>query len=104
MSTADLKDCTKESNIEIRLRDLNTKAYYLLIALSFLYSYSTRGDQATVSASLKWALVFTLVAAVLPLQDWPYLKSKLECVRWFKVVFLILALILTVCWIGPRLC
>jgi hypothetical protein len=47
-----------------RLRDLNIKAYYLLVALSFIYSKANEGAH-----SLKAALCLTALVAVLPLQD-----------------------------------
>ena len=75
------------------IKDLNTKAYYLLVALSFIYRTSSG------SHSLKWAFGLTAIAAVLPVQD--YVKSAfwLECFRAFKVIFLALALAFTVFWI-----
>lgn len=79
--------------IRERIRDLNTKAYYLLVALSFIYRTSSG------SHSLKWAFMLTAFAAVLPVQD--YLKSRLwlEFFRGLKVSALTAALIFTIFWI-----
>jgi len=77
-------------NLEKRLADLNTKAYYLLVALSFVY-------RSNPTLSLKLALTLTAFAAVLPLQD--FFESKLNRIRWFKVVCMILALGCTFWWV-----
>ena len=79
--------------IRERIKDLNTKAYYLLVALSFVY----RTDSG--SRFLKSAFTLTAIVAVLPTQD--YIKSALwlEGFRALKVIFLGLALIFTVFWI-----
>ena len=79
--------------IRERIRDLNTKAYYLLVALSFVYRTNSE------SRSLKSAFTLTALAAVLPVQD--YVKSApwLERFRALKVIFLAVALVLTVFWI-----
>ena len=79
--------------IRERIKDLNTKAYYLLVALSFVY----RTDSG--SRLLKSAFTLTAIAAVLPIQD--YIKSALwlEFFRTAKVLFLTAALIFTVFWI-----
>ena len=79
--------------IRERIKDLNTKAYYLLVALSFIYRTSSGAH------SLKWAFTLTAISAVLPVQD--YVKSVflLECFRTLKVVFLTAALVFTVFWI-----
>src|SRR5215471_7848921 len=53
--------------IRERIKDLNTKAYYLLVALSFVY----RTDSG--SHLLKSVFTLTAIAAVLPIQD--YIKS-----------------------------
>ena len=45
-----------------RLNALNTKAYYLLVALSFIYRMNP-------TTSLKFAFTLTAVTAVLPVQD-----------------------------------
>ena len=81
--------------IRKRLTDLNTKAYYLLVALSFLYiKYS-----GTVALSLKAALTLTAAVAVAPVQDWIESARKLEWIRRGKVVFLWLALFFTLWWV-----
>jgi hypothetical protein len=81
--------------IRDRLRDLNIKAYYLLVALSFIYGKASEG-----SWSLKVALSLTAFVAVLPVQD--YVKSKhwLEMIRRAKIVGLTLALCFTLYWIS----
>jgi len=53
--------------IRERIKDLNTKAYYLLVALCFVY----RTDSG--SRLLKSAFTLTAIAAVLPVQD--YIES-----------------------------
>ena len=79
--------------IRERIRDLNTKAYYLLVALSFIYRTSFE------SHSLKWAFTLTALAAVLPVQD--YVKSRflLECFRALKAIALTIALVCAIFWI-----
>lgn len=78
-----------------RIGQLNTKAYYLLVALSFLFIRENQG-----SRSLKIALCLTALAAVLPVQDVAKSKFWLEFARWFKVIALTLALCLTLYWVG----
>jgi hypothetical protein len=82
----------EHDNIRRRLGELNTKAYYLLVALSFAY-------KTNPTLSFKLALTLTALVAVLPVQD--YFKSKLafEIVRWSKVVLLAAALFFTLFWI-----
>ncbi len=80
--------------IRERLRDLNTKAYYLLVALSFLYSKATN-----VRSSLKAAIALTALVAVLPVQDLVNSQAKLEVIRWGKIIALALALGFTIYWI-----
>lgn len=77
-------------NIEKRLSDLNTKAYYLLVALSFIY-------RPNPALSFKLAFTLTALAAVLPLQD--FFESRRSGIRWFKVVCMILALGFTLWWV-----
>jgi len=76
-----------------RLRDLNTKAYYLLVALSFVYGTSSG------SRRLKAALTLTALVAVVPVQDYIEKVSSLEWVRRFKILGLILALACTLWWV-----
>lgn len=88
---------TSHCAIGKRLGDLNTKAYYLLVALSFLYF---RGGTSGTALQLKLALTLTSLAAVLPLQD--FFKGKicwLWFALWFKVVLLSAALLFTLWWI-----
>jgi len=79
--------------IRERIKDLNTKAYYLLVALSFVY----RTDSG--SRLLKSAFTLTAITAVLPVQDYIESVPWLERFRALKVVFLGVALLLTVFWI-----
>ena len=82
-------------DIRVRLRDLNTKAYYLLVALSFLYF-----RQASAPVVLKFAIGLTAAAAVIPLRDYGVdSESWLRLVRWFKVVCLSAAFLSTVWWV-----
>ncbi len=76
-----------------RLKDLNTKAYYLLVALSFVYRTSSG------STSLKWAFILTAVVAVLPVQDYVDSAYKLKCIQFAKVILLWWAFICTLVWI-----
>ena len=80
------------NELKERLRDLNTKAYYLLVALCFLY-------RTNVAGSLKAAMVLTALTAVLPLQDILKSKRELEFVRWGKVSLLFVALVFTIWWV-----
>jgi hypothetical protein len=78
-----------------RLTALNTKAYYLLVALSFLY---TKNSASAAPRSLKWAITLTALVAVLPLQDYVPL-SALKCIRFLKVITLAAALVFTLFYI-----
>ena len=77
-----------------RIKDLNTKAYYLIVALSFLYAKGT-----TSPTLLRWAITLTALVAVLPVQDYFKSKCALECIRAFKMLFLVLALICMFLWL-----
>jgi len=79
--------------IRERLKDLNTKAYYLLVALSFIYR--------TSSATFPLKLAFTLTAAVaaFPMQDFVCSSRVLEGIRWFKVLSLGAAVVCALIWI-----
>jgi hypothetical protein len=55
---------TRVAKVRERLRDLDTKAYYLLVALSFLY-FGKTGTHAA-SLALKLALTLTCIVAVIP--------------------------------------
>ena len=79
--------------IRERNKDLNTKAYYLLVALSFVY----RTDSG--SRLLKSAFTLTAITAVLPVQDYIESVPWLERFRALKAIFLGVALLLTVFWI-----
>jgi hypothetical protein len=79
--------------IRERLKDLNTKAYYLLVALSFIYRTSSG------SWSLKCALTLTALVAVLPVQDYVKSTSWLECIRALKVLGLAASLFFALFWI-----
>jgi hypothetical protein len=79
--------------IRERIKDLNTKGYYLLVALSFVYSTDSG------SRLLKSAFTLTAVAAVFPVQDYITSAAWLERLRALKVIFLGAALVLIVFWI-----
>ena len=80
-------------DIRERLKDLNTKAYYLLVALSFVYRTNT------VSFALKLAFTLTAVVAVLPVQDYVTSASWLERIRFSKMIGLAAALVSALWWI-----
>jgi hypothetical protein len=79
--------------IRDRLKELNTKAYYLLVGLSFLY------NRSNPSRLLKLALTLTAIVAVMPVQDWITSDRTLEFIRLWKVAFLFAALGLAISWI-----
>jgi len=76
-----------------RIKELNTKAYYLLVALSFIYRASFP------SYLLKWAFTLTALVAVLPVLDYVESKSFLAVIRFLKVIGLVAALVFTLVWI-----
>ncbi len=78
--------------IRDRLRDLNTKAYYLLVALSFVY-------RTNPALSLKWAFTLTAIVAALPVQDFFKSSTMLEAFRIFKVACLVFALGFALVWV-----
>jgi hypothetical protein len=80
------------SEIRERLKDLNTKAYYLLVALSFVYRMNP-------TLSLKLAFSLTAFVAVFPLQDYVESTFKLEIIKALKVGCLGFAFLFTVCWV-----
>lgn len=88
-----MKEMESPLPIRERIKDLNTKAYYLLVALSFLYRRSPGVN------SLKWAITLTALAAVLPIQDFVKARFWLECFRALKVIALAAALVFTIFWI-----
>lgn len=79
--------------IRKRLGDLNTKGYYLLVALSFIY----RSDSATWL--LKLAFTLTALAVVPPVQDLTVSAVCLRRIRNAKTALLYGALICAVFWI-----
>ena len=79
-------------DVRERLKDLNTKAYYLLVALSFVYTKNQ-------TLSLKWAFTLTALVAVLPVQDYVKSESVLKGIRNTKVLCLALALVFTLWWL-----
>jgi hypothetical protein len=88
-----MTDIASSLEIRNRIKDLNTKAYYLLVALSFVYVRSPE------SRSLKLALTLTAITAVLPVQDYVKSPFSLECLRTAKVICLTAALFFAVFWI-----
>src|SRR5713101_448104 len=82
----------ENDDIRKRLTELNTKAYYLLVALSFVYRTNS-------TLSVKLALTLTALVAVLPLQDVFKSDRELRIVRWFKVGCLTTALGCTLFWL-----
>lgn len=91
MDTKDEIKCT----LKTLLGNLNQKGYYLLIALSFLYHYANGG----IKPALKWAIVLTACAVVLPLQGWGWNGDDpvgwLRSVKYFKLVMLCAAFVFT---------
>lgn len=75
-----------------RLRELNTKGYYLLVALSFIYFRNWN------SLIVRLSVIFTAVAAAFPLQDLKVFFGEcwLEFVRVFKILLLAAAVVLIV--------
>jgi hypothetical protein len=88
-----MKDTISPSPLRERIKDLNTKAYYLLVALSFIYRTSSE------SHLLKWALTLVAISAVFPVVDYVKSTPSLEIIRAMKVTFMTVALVLTLCWI-----
>jgi hypothetical protein len=92
-----------QEELKERLTELNQKAYYLLVALSFLFVLGGKpnnGNWQHDSLPIKLALTFTTLAAVIPLQDFiPKENTCLQLVRWFKVVMLIIASAFTLFWL-----
>lgn len=76
-----------------RLKDLNTKAYYLLVALSFIY----RSGSATWALKLAFAL--TAAVAVAPVQDFFDSALGLKWIRNGKIALLWAALFFTLVWL-----
>jgi hypothetical protein len=79
--------------IRKRLSDLNTKGYYLLVALSFIYR------SASATWLLKLALTLTALAVVPPVQDLTESDLWLSWIRRGKTVCLYGALVFALVWI-----
>jgi hypothetical protein len=79
--------------IRKRLGDLDTKGYYLLVALSFIYRSGTE------SWLLKLAFTLTALAVVAPVQDFTESGWWLKRMRDGKTVFLYGAMICALLWI-----
>jgi len=94
MSETETTEPPEIKSIRERLGQLNLKAYYLLVALSFIYSKTTENI-----FSLKLALALTAVSAVLPVQDLAKSKTALRIIQGGKIACLILALAATLYWI-----
>jgi hypothetical protein len=91
---------TGEDNLwlEERIRDLNTKDYYLLVVLSFLYT-----DLKNTPGHLAVIAIVLLVIAIMPMQDYPWAQRHLNTLRWFKVAILnITAVLIAACVILKR--
>jgi hypothetical protein len=86
-----------EDRLRKRITDLNAKAYYILIALSFLYVYSSKSEAPLFR--LQWAVTLTALVAVLPVQDYFESMFALRWIQSFKVIALAVALSFTLSWI-----
>jgi len=82
----------EKSVIRARITELNTKTYYLLVALSFIY-------RTNPALSLKLAITLTAVVAVLPVQDVLKSERALNIARWAKATLLTLALGFALWWV-----
>jgi hypothetical protein len=80
------------AKIRDRLTALNTKAYYLLVALSFVY-------RTNPTLSLTLAITLTALVAVLPVQDLLKSERELNIARWSKAALLTAALGFALLWI-----
>jgi hypothetical protein len=89
----EMRETVPQTFIRDRIRDLDTKAYYLLVALSFIYG------RAVGAKPIKWAFLLTVAVGIIPVQD--YIKSKiaLGVIRGLKVLGLIAASVLMLYWI-----
>jgi len=76
-----------------RITELNTKAYYMLATLGFLYSRGTGSD------SLKLSISLTAISAVTPVVDFVKTTNGLEILRAFKLICITLALVFMIRWI-----
>jgi hypothetical protein len=88
-----MTDMVQQPQIRERLKDLNTKAYYLLVALSFVYRTSS------ATWALKLAIALTAIVAVAPVQDYVDSAFWLKRIRDGKIIFLVAALVFTLIWL-----
>lgn len=88
-----MRETVPQSLIRERIRDLDTKAYYLLVALSFIYG------RAMGAKPIKWAFILTVAVGIVPVQDYIKSKAALEVIRFLKVLGLIAASIFMLYWI-----
>lgn len=79
--------------IRKRLGDLDTKGYYLLVALSFIYR---SGPEVWL---LKLAFTLTALAVVAPVQDFTESARCLRLMLCGKTILLYGAMICTLLWI-----
>jgi len=88
-----MRETVAQPSITERLKDLDTKAYYLLVALSFIYA------RAVGARPIKWAFILTVAVGIVPVQD--YVKSRilLEVIRALKVLGLIAPSTFMLFWI-----
>jgi len=86
---------TEMEDLRARLETINTKAYYLLVALTFLY-YKTG---ASAARSLKVALILTTFFAATPVQDYVMSCSVLKFIQALKVTCLWFAFLATTWWV-----
>lgn len=82
-----MKEIIPRTCVRKRLGDLDTKGYYLLVALSFIYR---SGSEAWL---LKLAFTLTALAVVAPVQDFTESGWWLRRMRDGKTVFLYGAMI-----------
>lgn len=79
--------------IRKRLGDLDTKGYYLLVALSFIYR------SGSTSSLLKAAFSLTALAVIPPVQDFTESAFWLKRIRDAKIALLVGALGCALIWI-----
>ncbi len=82
-----------QSCIRKRLGDLDTKGYYLLVALSFIYR------SGSTSSLLKLAFSLTALAVIPPVQDFTESAFLLARIRDAKIALLVGALGCALVWI-----
>lgn len=88
-----MEELKRATSIRERIRDLNAKSYYLLIALSFVFGIHSG------STLLKCSLTLTSFTAVLPVVDYVRSAFWLEIIRGVKVMGMVLALAFMIIWI-----